>query len=115
MMRPRKLPTVVMFWMVLAGCGRSANTSTPVPPAAKPDVIITVHDARHQCVVALASEAQGSTIPCGDVTAFVKDELRVPSGSTYAMHAVDQGKESEMSRVDDSLKAAGYRSVGGSH
>ena len=69
---------------LLAGCGSSTNTPNPASPpiAAKPDVIVTIDGKRHACVVALLSEAQGSSVPCGDVIPFVRDELRLPSGSS---------------------------------
>lgn len=101
----------------LAGCGPSASTSAPAsaPIAARPDVIITLDGVRHACVVALYNEALGSIIPCRDVVPFVRDELRVPSGSIYDIRTVSNVDEAEITRVGASLKAAGYRFIGGRH
>jgi hypothetical protein len=66
-------------------------------------------------VVALFSEAQGSTISCGDVVPFVRDELRLPSGSIYDIRTIPDVDEAEMSSVGASLKSAGYRFIGGTH
>jgi hypothetical protein len=104
-------------FVLLAGCGSSANTPVPAPQriASKPDVIITFDGERHACVVALFSEAQGSTISCGDVVPFVRDELRLPSGSIYDIRTIPDVDEAEMSSVGASLKSAGYRFIGGTH
>jgi len=101
----------------LAGCGPSANTSASgsAPIAARPEVVITLDGARHTCVVALYNEAQGSAVACTDVVPFVRDELRVPSGSVYDLRTVANVDEAEVKRVGASLNAAGYRFVGGPH
>ena len=78
-------------------------------------MIITLDGVRHACVVALYNEALGSTIPCRDVVPFVRDELRVPSGSIYDIRTVANVDEAEITRVGASLKAAGYRFIGGRH
>jgi hypothetical protein len=95
----------------LAGCGSGANTPVPTPPPipAKPDVIVTIDGQHHTCVVALSSEAQGSTIVCAEVTAFVKDELRVPSGGIYDIRTIPEVDKTEIAKVEDALRGAGYR------
>jgi hypothetical protein len=98
---------------LLSGCGPSANTPVPVPIAARPDVIVTIDGKHHACVVALYSEAQGSTIPCGDVIPFVRDELRLASGSIYDIRADSDADEAVMAGVGASLTGAGYRFIGG--
>jgi hypothetical protein len=101
---------------LLSGCGPSANTPVPAPPiAARPDVIVTIDSKRHSCVVALYSEAQGSTISCEDVIPFVRDELRLASGSIYDIRANPDADETVMARVEASLTGAGYRFIGGPH
>jgi hypothetical protein len=94
-----------MILAVLGGCG----------PAEIPDAIVTIDGGRHACVVALHSEAQGSTVPCGDVVAFLRDELRLAGGSSYDVRTVADVDAAEVARVDASLKAAGYRSIGRPH
>jgi hypothetical protein len=106
--------------VLLAGCGKSASTSpapsAPPPPiAARPDVIVTLDGGRHTCVVALYSEAQGSAISCDEVVSFVKDELRVPSGSIYDIRTIPGVDKAEMAGVEASLQGAGYRFIGGPH
>jgi hypothetical protein len=104
-----------MICIFLAGCGRSANTpgSVSLPIAAKPNVIITFDGKRHACVVALYTEEQGNAISCKDVVPFVRDELRVPSGSIYDFRAIPDADEAEVAGVAASLNGAGYRFIGG--
>lgn len=102
---PRTLFGVGMVLMMLGGCG----------PAERPDAIVTIDGVRHACVVALHSEEQGSTVPCSDVVAFLRDELRLAGGSSYGVRTVADVDATEVTRVDASLKAAGYRSIGRPH
>lgn len=113
----RRLPShaklmAIVIVMLLAGCGASKNTAVPdaTTPAAKPDVTVTVDAARHRCLVALASEAQGSAVPCGDVVSFVHDELRLKPGSIFEL--APKLEDPEVTLVAAHLKAAGYRSLG---
>jgi hypothetical protein len=98
--------------VLLSGCRQSAKAPDPVPPpvAAKPDWIVTLDGERHTCIVALSSEAQGSAIACDDVVPFVRDELRVPSGSIYDIRTVPKAEQAEVAKVEAGLKDAGYRS-----
>jgi hypothetical protein len=75
-------------------------------------VIVTIDGARHTCVVALPSEPQGSTIPCDDVVPFVRDELRVPSGSIYDVLTISNVDEAAVTQLEARLKDAGYRFAG---
>jgi hypothetical protein len=102
---------------LLSGCGPSANTPASVPPpiAAKPDVIVTIDGKHHACVVALYREALGSSISCEDVIPFVRDELRLASGSIYDLRANPDADETVVARVGASLTGAGYRFIGGPH
>ncbi|MHB8478110.1 MAG: hypothetical protein ACYDBZ_17680 [Steroidobacteraceae bacterium] len=91
--------------IALGGCG----------PAESPDATVTIDGVRHACVVALHNEVQGSTVPCSDVAAFLRDELRLAGGSSCDVRAVPDADAAEVARVDASLKAAGYRLIGGPH
>jgi hypothetical protein len=101
-----------MVCVLLAGCGPSAGTAVP-KIAEKADVIITVDGKRHACVVALLKEAQGSAIPCRDVVPFLRDELRLQSGSIYDIRTVPNVDEAELAGLGTNLKSAGYRFIGG--
>jgi hypothetical protein len=107
--------TVLAAFLALAGCGSSTNAPTAVstPTAAKPGVVVTVDGARHACVVALHSEAQGSIISCDDVVPFVRDELRLPSGSIYDIRTTPDVPAAQTAKVEASLSGAGYRHSGG--
>ena len=76
---------LVTFCKLLTGCG-STDATAPAP-AAK------------------ATKA--------DVVAFLKDELRVPSGASYDLRTVPEVSETELAAVSTGLKKAGYRFVGG--
>jgi hypothetical protein len=109
-----KITALTAAFISLTGCGSSTNAPTSVssPTAPKPDVVVTVDGARHACVVALRSEAQGSIIPCDDVVPFVRDELRLPSGSIYDIRTTPDVPAAQMAKVEASLKGAGYRFSG---
>jgi hypothetical protein len=103
--------TSIVLW--LTGCGPSASAPDAAPAvAAKPDLIVTLDGEHHTCLVALSSEAQGSSIGCDDVVAFARDELRVPSGSIYDLRTLPPADKAEVAKVEASLKGAGYRSGG---
>ncbi len=100
-----------MMFTGLAACGSSSNHAAPPPrsAAAKPDVIITIDGVRHACVVALIQEENGSAVSCADVAPFVKDELRLATGSIYEIRSIPDVDEAELGRVTASLRDAGYR------
>jgi hypothetical protein len=98
--------------LLLAACGPSANSPGSSSPA-RSDVIVTLDGEHHTCVVALNSEPQGSTIPCTDVVAFVRDELRLASGSTYDIRSVGKVDDADRAKVDATLQGSGYRFIGG--
>jgi hypothetical protein len=100
--------------IVLAGCGPSANAPPVSPPiAAKPDVIVTIDGAHRSCVVALYREAQGNSISCDDIIPFMRDELRISSGSIYDLRANPGVDAAERAKVQAALQGAGYRFIGG--
>jgi hypothetical protein len=103
---------------ILAACGSSKPPATqaasiPPPLAEKPDVIVTFDGARHTCVAALYSEPQGSAVPCADLVAFLRDELRLPNGAIYDVRTVPTFDAAEMTKTAAALKDAGYRFIGG--
>lgn len=110
-----KRVTMICVPLLLVGCGSSTNAPVPVPAAiaAKPDVIITFDGNRHTCLVALPSEALGSILPCADIIPFMRDELRVASGSIYDTRTIGKFDEAEAARTTQFLKNAGYRFIGG--
>jgi len=117
-LRARAMLACTLGLSVLGGCGQSANTpasapAAPPPIASKPDVIVTLDGARHDCLVALYSEEQGNIISCDDVVAFVRDELRIPSGAIYDIRTAPNIDEAQKTKVEASLKGAGYRYIRG--
>lgn len=78
-------------------------------------MIVTIDGARHTCLVALYSEAQGSAVSCDEVVPFVRDELRVPSGSIYDLRTNPDVDNAQTARVAATLNGAGYRFIGGPH
>jgi hypothetical protein len=102
--------------ILLTSCGQSARSPAPAaaPAAARADVTVTFDGKRRKCVVALSSEAQGSSISCGDVVSFVREELRLPSGAIYDIRKIPDVDETEVAKVSADLNSAGYRFVGAS-
>jgi hypothetical protein len=101
--------------LLLIGCGSSNNAAPPVSAAiaAKPDVIITFDGDRHTCLVALPSEALGNIVQCVDIIPFMRDQLRVASGSIYDTRTIAKVDVAEVAKTTQSLNDAGYRFIGG--
>jgi hypothetical protein len=104
---------LILVALPLSGCGQSPGNSVPPKIAERADVIVTFDGTRHTCLVALPSEPQGSTVPCGEVVSFIKDELKVATGAIYDVRTIAHVDATEMTRVDENLKSAGYRFIGG--
>jgi hypothetical protein len=106
-----------LVFVLLAGCGKSTNApgSGSAPIAARPDVIVTLDGPHHTCAVALYNEEHGSTVSCDEVAVFMRDELKVPSGSIYEIRTIPDVDESDETKVETSLKGEGYRFIGGPH
>jgi hypothetical protein len=51
-------------------------------------------------------------VPCTDIVPFIRDELRVASGSTYDTRTIARVDEAEVAKTTQNLKAAGYRFIG---
>ncbi len=102
--------------LLVAACGsRSAEPAIDASPPStseKADVTIVVDGTSHACVVSLAREAQGSSIPCKEVIAFIKEELRFASGSSYDLR-LRGAEEADAVNLRTSLRDAGYRPLGG--
>ncbi|MGD0492082.1 MAG: hypothetical protein ABSC32_11075 [Steroidobacteraceae bacterium] len=100
--------------ILLAACGKSTTGQEPAPVASRPDLTVTFDGKRRKCIVALAGEAQGSSISCDELVPFVKDELRLPSGSIYDIQANSDADEGEIARIRANMNGAGYRPGSGS-
>jgi hypothetical protein len=98
--------------LCLGGCGPSANEPASAALAAKSAVIITVDAKQHTCGVALPTEAQGSAVPCDDVAAFVRDELRLPTGAIYDLRGGPDANRADTAKINATLQGAGYLSAG---
>jgi hypothetical protein len=101
--------------LLLLGCGSSNNAAGPVAAAmtANPAAIITFDGDRHTCVIAASGEALGSIVPCADLVPFMRDELRLASGSIYDTRTIGNFDAAEMAKTTRSLNDAGYRFNGG--
>ena len=98
---------------LLIACGSPGNAPAGAPIAGKPDVVISFDGANHNCVVALAAEPNGNTIPCADLVAFLRDELRLPNGAIYDTQVTGKVDDSQVAKTTQELKDAGYRFIGG--
>ena len=108
------LLSAALLSILLPGCGSGANTpvTAAAPTAGKADVIVTIDGQHRTCIVALHSEAQGSTIACDDVVPFIRDELRVPSGGTYDVLTIPEVGKADLAKLEVALNGAGYRPSG---
>jgi hypothetical protein len=102
-MRARAAALCGWVGALLAGCGSSSN--------GKVDVTVTLDGVHHACKVALSNEAQASSIACGDVVPFLRDELRLPSGAVYDLRSDQQSDPAALTSIAANLNNAGYRSA----
>jgi hypothetical protein len=96
----------VLVGTLLAACGSSNEASAPSSPSVK----VTLEGAHQLCHIALSTETQASSIACSDVVAFLRDELRLPSGAVYELGADSKVDPAELATVSANLQNAGYRS-----
>jgi hypothetical protein len=117
MNRPVIVLLAALVSMLLQGCGPASNTpvASAPPTTAKADVIVTIDGPHRTCIVALHSEAQGSTIPCDEVMPFIRDELRVPRGGSYDVLTIAEVGKADLAKVEVALNGAGYRPTGSPH
>src|ERR1700739_3737431 len=106
-------PVLASSLILLASCGKSTTGQGPAPVASRPDVTVTFDGKRRKCIVALSSEAQGGSISCDELVPFVKDELRLPSGSIYDIRTGSGVDDGEIAKILANLNGAGYRPGGG--
>jgi hypothetical protein len=90
--------------ILLAACGSPQ-------PQRKVDVTVTLDDEHHVCNIALSKEALASSVACGDVVSFLRDELRLPGGAVYDLRSDQKADSAELATIAANLKAAGYRSA----
>lgn len=111
-----QLVTVTLCALVVA-CTRHTGAPRPVvsPIASKPDVIVTFDGERHACVVRLLDATTGHVVSCEDVLPFIRDSLKLRSGSVYDIRTIPDVDDAEMRRVVANLKGAGYRYIDGPH
>ena len=88
---------------LLVACGSS--------PQVVADVTVTMDGVHHVCNVALSKETQASSIACGDIVPFLRDELRLPRGAAYNLRTDQNVDPVELATVSANLKSAGYRSA----
>jgi hypothetical protein len=112
----RATVAAIVVSILLAGCGQSSKDPIPAVASAtsRADVTVTFDGKRRKCVVALSKEAQGSSIPCGEVVSFVREELRVPRGAICEVRKIPDVDEAEVAKVSADLNNAGYRLIGAS-
>jgi hypothetical protein len=110
-MSAREAALIALIGTVLTACGASNDAGSPGSPSkGHADVTVTMGDGPHVCNVALAQEAQASSVACGEVVAFIRDELRLPSGAVVELRADRTTDAGALAAVSASLNSAGYRS-----
>jgi hypothetical protein len=74
------------------------------------NIFVTFHSALGQCEIRTGAAGPRHALPCGKVESYIRDDLRLPLGATFAVS--DLGNNGpEIASLAANLKAAGYRSV----
>jgi hypothetical protein len=74
-------------------------------------VFVTFHSTPAQCEIRMGVAAARHALPCGEVQSYIRDDLKLPVGATFAM--IDLGNSgAEIASLNSALEAAGYRSAG---
>lgn len=111
-MSARTATLCILVGTLLAACGSSHEAAAPGSPSkGRADVKVALEGAHHLCNIALATETQASSIACSDVVAFLRDELRLPSGAVYELRAEGKVDPAELATLSANLQNAGYRST----
>lgn len=107
----------VTLCALVTACARPTGVPIPIvlPIASRPDVIITFDGERHACVGALIDETTGRATSCDGVLPFMRDALKLRSGSIYDIRTIPDVDEAQMHVVTASLKDAGYRFIEAPH
>jgi hypothetical protein len=76
------------------------------------NVFVTFHGAPTQCDVRTGLSAARHAVPCGDVPSYIREDLKLAAGATFAVF--DLGNHGpEVASLKSALESAGYHSVGG--
>jgi hypothetical protein len=75
------------------------------------NVFVTFNGTPAQCEIRTGLYAARHALPCGDVPSYIRDDLKLAVGATFAVS--DLGNNGpEIASIKSVLGAAGYRSVG---
>ena len=75
-------------------------------------VVVTFSGAPTKCTVSLRDSSESHALPCADVSAYFRDQLRLPPGAMFATRDFGNTHGVEISTLISALKESGYRSVG---
>lgn len=77
------------------------------------NVFVTFYIAPSQCDVRAGLYAARHALRCGDVPSYIRDDLKLPVGATFAVSDLGSTHNTDIATLKSALKAAGYVSVGG--
>lgn len=73
-------------------------------------VFVTLHGVPAQCEIRMGLYGAQRALPCGDVPSYVRDDLKLPIGATFAVSDLGNTHGAEIASLNSPLKTAGYRS-----
>ena len=108
----------IILWLVIGVCvsvlawyGWLFYISRDVRKIDAANVFVTFNSAPAQCEIRIGLYAARHALPCGGVPSYIRNDLKLPVGATFAVF--DLGNNgAEIASLTSNLVAAGYRSVG---
>jgi hypothetical protein len=75
-------------------------------------IFVTFYATRTYCTVSLGLSGKPNALPCADVLAYIRDQLKLPPGGTFVTHDLGNTHASEITALILALEKSGYKSVG---
>jgi hypothetical protein len=109
----------IILWIIITACalelawqGWLFYISKDARKFDSAKVFVTLHGVPAQCEIRMGLYGAQRALPCGDVSSYVRDDLKLPVGATFGISDLGNTHSAEIASLNSALITAGYRSVG---